>query len=171
MWCQKYAIQIQASHIPGRDNVLADKLSRHLASPLEWALEQGVDDLVFQTWESPQMDRFTTVENTKLPNFCSLVHHPKARSMDGLGVRLNQNCYYTFLPAPILSQLLMKVVLEGATMILIAPKWPRREWYPTLLDLRIDVPIRLPLIPDLVTQDQGTLWHQYPADWHWWPGG
>ena len=104
-------------------------------------------------------------------NFCSLVHHPKARSMDGLGVRLNQNCYYTFLPAPILSQLLMKVVLEGATMILIAPKWPRREWYPTLLDLRIDVPIRLPLIPDLVTQDQGTLWHQYPADWHWWPGG
>ena len=58
----------------------------------------------------------------------------------------------------------MKVVLEGATMILIAPKWSRREWYPTLLDLLIDIPIRLPIIQHLVTKDQGTFWHHNPAD-------
>ena len=71
---------------------------------------------------SVQMVLFATVENTKLPQFCSMVHHPLAQGMDGLGFRLNQKCYYAVPPIPMMGQWLMEVVLEGATMILIAPK-------------------------------------------------
>lgn len=37
-------------------------------------------------------------------------------------------------------------------LILIAPQWPRRHWYPELLQLCIANPIRLPSMSDLLSQ-------------------
>ena len=71
---------------------LADHLSRHLYSPLEWSLKQEVANQIFQMWEWPQMDLFAKKENAKLPQFCALTYQPVAQSKDGLNIRLNQNC-------------------------------------------------------------------------------
>ena len=71
---------------------------------------------------------------------------------------------YAFPPLPLIKQVLRKVEEEQVMMILIAPRWTRREWFPLLLDLLIDYPLRLPVIQDLVTQQSGTLLHHNPAE-------
>ena len=51
-------------------------------------------------------------------------------------------------------------------ILLIAPRWPQRAWYPLLLDLLVDRPIPLPLLPDLLSQQSGRFVHPNPAMLH-----
>ena len=48
-------------------------------------------------------------------------------------------------------------------MILIASAWPTQSWYSLLLDLSIDHPLRLPLIPKLLKQTDKPFFHTNPA--------
>ena len=51
-------------------------------------------------------------------------------------------------------------------ILLIAPRWPQRAWYPLLLDLLVDRPIPLPLLPDLLSQQSGRFVLPNPAMLH-----
>ncbi|XP_073214408.1 uncharacterized protein [Lepidochelys kempii] len=66
---------------------------------------------------------------------------------------------YAFPPFLLVHKFLLKVRRDRASMILIAPAWPCQHWLTTLLDLLVDMPITLPLVPDLITQDHGHLQH------------
>ena len=70
LWCQKNNIILRASHIAGKENVLADALSRGRVSQGEWSLNQEWANLVFQRLGRPHVDMFATAENAKLPTFC-----------------------------------------------------------------------------------------------------
>jgi ribonuclease HI len=163
-FCILNKIQLQAVHIPGSNNLLADKLSRHLLSPTEWELNDRIVLRLFHMWTSPSIDFFASYQNKKLPKFCSLFHHPEAIHQDALSMSWNNLYVYAFPPLAILNLVLRKVASENVTMILIAPQWTRREWYPLLLDLLIDVPYRLPVMRDIVSQQQGTHLHHNPAE-------
>ena len=67
-WCTKNQVTLKARHIPGRLNVVADKLSH---------LGQTIQTEVFQTicrrWHRPQIHLFATKFNNKLPQFVSPV--------------------------------------------------------------------------------------------------
>jgi hypothetical protein len=158
-WCLTNSIQLRATHIPGKDNYLADKLSRHIVSHTEWELHDQVVAQLFHLWHTPTIDLFASSQNTKLSNFCALRYHPQAQGTDALSMSWRSLYAYAFPPFPILAKVLRKMRDEQATLILIAPNWPRREWYPFLLDLLIDYPIQLPLVPDLISQDQGRQIH------------
>ena len=71
--------------------------------------------------------------------------------------------FFAYPPHALLNQVLRKVALEKVILILIAPQWTRRDWYPLLLDPIVDFPYRLPVLRNLVTQEQGTLFHAKPA--------
>jgi hypothetical protein len=154
-WCLTNNIQLRAAHIPGKDNSLADKLSRQLVSHLEWELHPQVAHQLFRLWPTPTIDLFASFQNTKLPKFCALHFHPQAMSTDALSMTWRGLYAYAFPPFPLIAKVLQKVQEDQAMMILIAPNWPRREWYPCLLDLLIDYPSQLPIIPNLISQDQG----------------
>ena len=65
-WCHPKAIILRARHIPGRLNVIADKLSRHnQVIQTEWSLSQQVFRLLFSNWALPQLDLFATRFNHK----------------------------------------------------------------------------------------------------------
>lgn len=68
--------------------------------------------------------------------------------------------FYVFPPIPLIHRVLLEVRREGASVILIALAWPCEHWFTTLLDLSVESPIRLPLAPDLITQDHSGL--RYP---------
>jgi ribonuclease HI len=163
-WCQDNKVQLQAIHIPGSRNLLADKLSRHMSSPTEWELKDQIVNRIFQIWGQPQMDLFATQVNKKLPQYCSLFPDSQAFHQDALAIRWNNMFLYAFPPLAILNRVLQKVAQDGCIMILIAPMWTRREWYPLLLDLLVDVPYRLPVVKELVTQENGSLLHHNPAE-------
>ena len=69
-WCHPRKIILRARHIPGRLNVIADKLSRHnQVIQTEWCLSQQVFNRLCSNWGQPQIDLFATRFNHKLPKF------------------------------------------------------------------------------------------------------
>ena len=78
-WCTRKQLTLKARHIPGRLNVIADKLSR-LGQTIqtEWSLHPEVFQAICSRWHQPQVDLFATRFNNKLPQFVSLVPDPQA---------------------------------------------------------------------------------------------
>jgi hypothetical protein len=158
-WCINHNIDLQATHIPGKDNVLADSLSRHVFSNLEWSLNDKVVQTLFKQWSTPSIDLFANHHNAKLIRFCALRFHPQAVSTNALTMSWRNLYLYAFPPFPIIARVLAKIRQDQATAILIAPMWSRREWYPLLIDMLIQEPLMLPRMHDLITQDQGRMIH------------
>ena len=73
-------------YIPGRLNVIADKLFR-LGQTIqtEWFLLPEVSQSICSQWHQLQVDLFTTRFNNKLPQFVSPVQDPLAWAVDALG--------------------------------------------------------------------------------------
>ena len=86
-WCHPRGIILRARHIPGRLNVIADKLSRHnQVIQTEWSLSQQVFGLLFSSWALRQLDLFATRFNHKLPRFVSPVPDPTDWAVDALSI-------------------------------------------------------------------------------------
>ena len=84
-WCHPRGIVLRARHIPGRLNVIADKLSRHnQVIQTEWFLDQQVFNLLCSNWGLPQVDLFATRFNFKIPRFVSPVPDQRAWAMAAL---------------------------------------------------------------------------------------
>ena len=61
----------------------------------------------------------------------------------------------------LLNQVITKIVDQGCRrMILIAPGWPNMPWFWDLVELSVQIPFRLPLQKDLVTQPFNRLPHR-----------
>ncbi len=54
---------------------------------------------------------------------------------------------------------------EEEQILLVAPYWPTRTWFPELMLLMTAPPWQIPLRKDLLTQRWGTLWHPHPDLW------
>ncbi len=72
---------------------------------------------------------------------------------------------YAFLPVSLLAQTLCKVREEEEQILLVAPYWPTRTWFPELMLLVTAPPWQIPLRKDLLTQRRGTLWYPRPDLW------
>ena len=68
---------------------------------------------------------------------------------------------YAFPPIVILNRVIAKIRREQARAILIAPNWPQRSWFSQLLYMLVEVPLQLPLWPDLLSQFR--ICHDNPA--------
>ena len=66
-----------------------------------------------------------------------------------------------FPPFGMVQQVLSKVrQSHNLNLILIAPFWPQRPWFPDLLDLLVEPPIMLPARNDLLRQPHFHRFHQ-----------
>ena len=101
-WCTRQQVTLRARHIPGRLNVIADKLSR-LGQTIqtEWSLHPEVFQAVCSRWHQPQVDLFATRFNNKLPQFVSPVPDPQAWAVDALSLSWEDLDPYAFPPAAI----------------------------------------------------------------------
>ena len=97
-WCHPRGIVLRARHIPGRLNVIADKLSRHnQVIQTELSLDQQVFSLLCSNWGLPQVDLFATRFNHKLPRFVSPVPDQQAWAVDALSLSWESLAVYAFL--------------------------------------------------------------------------
>jgi hypothetical protein len=72
LWCKAQGITLEARHIPGKRNVLADRLSRPgLAISTEWKLNTKVFRAVAQQIWLPLVDLFATRWNNQVAQFVS----------------------------------------------------------------------------------------------------
>ena len=152
-WCHHRGITLRARHIPGRLNVIADKLSRHnQVIQTEWSLSPQVFSQLCSRWPPPLVDLFATRFNHKLPRFVSPVPDQTAWAVDALSLSWEHLNAYAFPPVSLLPQVISKIRDRGCRrMILIAPGWPNMPWFWDLVDLSVQIPFSLPLTRDLVT--------------------
>ena len=121
----------KARHIPGRLNVVADKLSR-LGQTIqtEWSLLPEVFQAICSRWHRPQIDLFATRFNNKLPLFVSPVPDPLATAVDALSLSWEDLDAYAFPPTAILGKVVEKLQDSPCKrIILIAPGWLNMPWF------------------------------------------
>ena len=109
-WCNLRQIVLKARHIPGRLNVIADKLSRQgQVIQTEWSLHQEIFDILCRTWHYPQVDMFATRYNCKLVQFVSPIPDPKAWSVDALTMSWEGLDMYLFPPVSLMGKVVSKL--------------------------------------------------------------
>ena len=151
---------MRARHIPGCLNIIVDKLSRHIqVIQTEWSLSQQVFNLLCSRWARPHVDQFATQFNRKLPKFVSPVPDQTAWAVDALSLPWENLDAYAFPPVSLLSQVISKVMDQGCRRM-IGPEWPNMPWVWDLVTLSVQIPFRLPLQKDLVTQPVSGLLHR-----------
>ena len=153
---------LKGAHIAGKINILPDQLSRIVIRPAEWTLNDSVLQKIFQIWKKPMIDLFASYHKKKMDIFCTWDQHPQALTVDAFSISWNQMFAYAFPPICLIPKVLQHMRLGHCQMILIAPQWPRRHWYPDLLKLCIANPIKLPLSHDLLRQPNTIIYHPDP---------
>ena len=154
LWLESQSIIVQARHIPGCLNVIADHLSRpNQPIPTEWSLHPEIVSRIFRVWGTPEVDMFATLSNSHLPRFMSPVPEPRALAVDALSQDWQGRSIYMFPPFPLLNRVMQKLrSTQVAEVIFVAPWWPSQSWFPHLLRLCVEHPLVLPYRRDLLSQ-------------------
>ena len=155
-------ISLQARHIPGRLNRLADLLSRpDSVVNTEWTLSHSVTKLIWNVWGRPTIDLMATYLNNRLPTFVSPFPHDKAYAVDAMSFTWQGMDGYLFPPWSMIQAVLLKLQSEtNCILTLIVPRWPKQPWWPLLVDLLCDYPRQLPRRADLLTMPISRAYHQ-----------
>ena len=155
-------MHLKAAHILGARNILADQLSRVRVRSTEWQMHKVVVQTLFQIWGTPLIDLFASKENKQTPVFCSWIPYQDALAIDALSISWEGMFAYVYPPICLIPKVLQHMEQFRCQIILIAPKWPRRHWYPDLLKFLIACPRKLPLWPDLLQQPKTMISHPNP---------
>ena len=99
-WCILHKVTLSAAHLPGKENVTADALSRGWVVPTEWTLHPQVAHSLFLMIDWPHVDLFASRTNHQLPVYCSRTHDPYAWQTDALAIRWDGLLAYAFPHSP-----------------------------------------------------------------------
>ncbi len=161
LWSQKHLRSLRAVHVPGELNRAADELSRQHALPGEWRLHPEVLQLIWRRFGDAQVDLFASPDTSHCQLFFSLSEG--TLGTDALACSWPRGLRkYAFPPVSLLAQTLCKVREDEEQVLLVAPYWPNRTWFPELMLLATAPPWQIPLRRDLLSQRGGTLWHPAP---------
>ncbi|XP_053114070.1 uncharacterized protein LOC128328270 [Hemicordylus capensis] len=159
-WAESNLPSLMAYHVKGELNLVADWLSWVDIQLGEWALNPSVFTQITEKMGMPEVDLFMTLKNAQLPAFMTRFPCREAMAVDALSSPWPDALLYTYPPTPLLARVLQWMCLR-ARVLLVAPFWPRRPWFPELLHLAVEPPWDLPQTPDLL--HQGPVLHPDPC--------
>ncbi len=139
LWSQMHLRSLRAVHIPGelsRRAVTSARPSGRMATP-----HRG----------SP-----ADLETLPQPAVLLPVRGDPRHGRAGTQLALGPTQKYAFPPLSLLAQTLCKVRKDEEQVLLVAPYWPNRTWFPELMLLTTAPP----------WQRGGTLWHPRPDLWN-----
>lgn len=163
LWADSNSVILVPRHIPGRLNVIADRLSRRFQIiHTEWSLSLQVTHQLWKVWGTPHVDMFAVADNAKLPVYVSPLPDSQAWKIDALSFSWSGLWMYLFPPIPLLQEVLFHISQVQCEAVLVAPAWPSQNWFPLLLNLLVDQPRRLPPSRTLLKQPGSNLFHTNP---------
>ena len=128
---------ISAAHIPRKDNIEEDKLSRKLNNNTELQLNPKIFIEVTNKFGYPEIDLFATRINTKIQNYVFWSCEPEAKAVDAFLTDWGKQFSYIFPPFCLLGKVTSKICREKAHCIVIIPKWTTQYWYPVITEMVI----------------------------------
>ena len=144
LWCISRNIWVKALHLPGSDNIAADKESRTTGLETEWSLDSTVFDNLNFLFGPFDVDLFASRINHKLPSYVSWKKDAMAWKIDAFSIRWSNIYSYVFPPFRLILRCLQKIDLEEADCVIIIPVWKSQVWFTKLISLLVDVPVLLP---------------------------
>lgn len=171
-WAFPRLASLRAVFLPGVQNLAADMLSRQGPPPGEWRLDPSVIQEVWRRYGTAEVDLFASSETTHCRLWFSLSETTSPLGQDALAHDWPQGCLlYAFPPLPLLTLVLDRVAACNHRVLLVAPYWPGRVWFPRIRQLLNGEPWRLPARRDLLSQVGGRIWHPQPGrlQLHVWP--
>ena len=148
---------VTATHIPGVENIIADKESRAQESRTEWMLNRQDFQQVLQKLNFiPDIDLFASRLNKQLPIFVSYRPDPESIAVDAFTLNWENKKFYAFPPFICVANVLQKIWKDQATGILIVPNWPNQIWYCQYSEMVIHEFILFPRSNLLTLPSKGT---------------
>ena len=144
-WCIDRRNWVSVEHLPGVDNVIADKESRVFHDNTEWMLEKEIFDQVAQILGSPEIDLFASRLNKQCIQFVSWKPDPDSYFIDAFTQSWRNLNFYAFPPFSLVNKMLSKITADQAEGLIVVPLWTSQPWFPRLLRVLIQDPIVLPL--------------------------
>ena len=167
-WAFPRLASIKAVYIPGVLNIAADLLSRSGPPPGEWRLHPEVVPTLSAHFGTLQVDLFASRETTHCQRWFSLRQPCSPLGLDAQ--EWLEGLLYAFPPLPLVPHVLNRIAQGCYRILLVAPYWPGRHWFPALLHLNYGQPWPLPHRADLLSQAGSQIWHPNPAVkqlWAW----
>ena len=143
-WCRQERIVLSASHIPIQQNLVADFLSRGKFLPSEWSLHPSVFLQTLRVYPPLSVDLLASSLTHLLPCYCARADDPDAWALDAFSIPWSDFLGFAFPPFALLPRVLEKVASDRASLLLVAPFWPKRPWFPRLRSLLAGQPRSLP---------------------------
>lgn len=145
-WAEKRNCWLSAAHVAGVKNVTADEKSRKFNQDSEWSLNQEIFGILCQEFGKPDIDLFASRLNHKVKIFCSWEPEPGAAHVDALMLDWKLYNYpYIFCPFSLIPNVLQLLDKHQSTALVIVPYWPTQNWFSTLTDMIISVPVVIPV--------------------------
>ncbi len=167
LWSQDEFLSLRAVHVPGMLNLAADFLSRQKLRPGEWMLNRQMVSQIWNLFGKAEVDIFASQESSQCPLWFSL-SFPTTLGIDAFAHPWPNVSLYVFPPAKLIPEVLCRVKVSGARLLLIAPFWPSQTWFSELTPLLYWPPWEIPIRRDLLSQLQGRIWHSQPELWKLW---
>ena len=137
-------LQIEVEYISTKENLAADLYSRVTMDPrLVWSLNEQVFRNLALRWGQPSIDLFASAGNKKVPRYLSWLRDELAVGQDAFSHNWGrEDLPYAFPNFNAIARVLDYLrKFPETVLILIAPVWRTRPWYPMILELLVDVPL------------------------------
>ena len=129
-WCLEKNIALQATHLAGTLNLIADEESQVMRDRSNWMLCPRMFGKVNQRTGPLQVDLFASSLTNQLRDYVSWRPNPGAMAIDPFTLNWTKFKGYANPPWSLVERVLTHIRNQKSRVILIAPIWRSQAWYP-----------------------------------------
>jgi len=121
-WCVQRDVFLVAEHLPGKDNITADRESQSMKNCCDWMLNPRVFQQIQRQMGPLQTDLFASRLTKQLQNFYSWRPDPEALA-DAFNHDWAQTSGFANPPWCLIARCLSQIKIQKARVVMITPLW------------------------------------------------